>query len=516
MARNKISFSKGQGGLGRTLDGEDYISGLVFYSSTLPSGFSTSSRIKLTTSLDDAVALGITNDHTGETVATGTIAITGVGANGDTLPISIVEPKGTVDLGTYTKASSETTVTAVAAAVVAIINAGTSTHGYSATNSVGVITLTARAGLGVFLNSGTPIVAAITGTIAITITQFSGGVASVFDIMHYHISEYYRIQPNGRLYIGIFAVPSTFDGSEIQTIRNYADGAIRQTGVYYTNVAFSTAQVTAIQSIEATLEGVYKWGSTLYAPDISGTSNLLTVSNLGLLTANKVSVVIGQDGHGINDANVTISGLGYDLFKATGKSISCLGACLGAVSLASVEEDIAWIQNFNMSDGTELEYVAFSNGQNVKDLADSTLDFVDSYRYVFLTKQGIAGSYFNDSHCAIVKTSDYAYIENNRTIDKACRGVYQALLPLLNSPLVVNTNGTLKNTTIATFESPANSYLAQMCRDGEISGEPGDLRTYIDPAQNVLSTSNIELAITIQPVGVARNIKVNIGFAVKL
>ena len=514
MARNKITIVKGQNGLSRVADGEDYISGLVFYSSTLPSGFSTTSRIKLTTNLADAEALGITNDHTGETKATGTVTITAIGANDDTISIKVVEPKETVTLATYTKTATETTVTLIAAAIVSLINAGD--HGYTATNTAGAITITAREGLGVFLNSGTPLATSITGTITATLSQFSGGVASVFDIMHYHISEFYRINPTGLLYVGIFAIPSTFDGAEIQTLVNYSNGKIRQKGVYYTNVAFATSQVQALQGVEETLEGLYKWGSTLYAPDIIGTTNLLTVSNLSSLDSNKVSVVIGQDGYGINDSNEIISGLGYELFKATGKSITSLGATLGAVSKASVEENIAWIQNFNMSDGTELEYPAISNGQNVSSLADSTLDFLDSYRYVFLTKQGIAGTYFNDSHTAITKTSDYAYIENNRTIDKACRGVYQALLPLLNSPLVVNTDGTLKNTTIATFESPANSYLAQMCRDGEISGEPGDLRTYINPAQNVLTSSILEMTITIQPVGVARNIKVNIGFAVKL
>jgi hypothetical protein len=40
MALNNVSFVLGQGGLGRPLPGQDYISGLTFYGSTLPSGWS--------------------------------------------------------------------------------------------------------------------------------------------------------------------------------------------------------------------------------------------------------------------------------------------------------------------------------------------------------------------------------------------------------------------------------------------------------------------------------------------
>ena len=112
MALNKISFERGTAGLGRPLAGSDHISGMLFYSDTLPSGFGTSDRIKKIFSLADAETLGITDGHISETVATGSVEITNVGSDGDTIEIKVLTPSGSVSLGTYTKVSADTTVTA--------------------------------------------------------------------------------------------------------------------------------------------------------------------------------------------------------------------------------------------------------------------------------------------------------------------------------------------------------------------------------------------------------------------
>ena len=61
---NDIIFIKGQGGLGRPLAGEDYISGLLFYADNadLPSGWDTSNRVKAIYSVVDAESKGILSD----------------------------------------------------------------------------------------------------------------------------------------------------------------------------------------------------------------------------------------------------------------------------------------------------------------------------------------------------------------------------------------------------------------------------------------------------------------------
>lgn len=508
MALNDVSFNLGQGGLGRPLPGSDHISAMLFYTGTLPSGFSSSDRIKKIFSVEDAENLGILDDYSDETKATAKYTVTGIGADGDTIEFSVLEPRGSVSIGSYTKAATETTVTLVADAIVLAINAGTLTHGYTASNVAGAITIEAKAGLGIFLNTGTPLTATIVGTIAGTLVQFGGagmvaGVASLQATYHYHISEYFRIQPKGVLYLCFYAVPSTYDFTDLTTIQNYANGEIRQAMVFCDGTTYTSAKVQAAQAVCTSLFNNHRPLSSVLVTFNYAAATLSTLADLSGLNSKNVSVIISQDG----------DNLGYDLYKASGKSITNIGAALGCVSLAKVNEDIAWISKFNVSNGAENNVAAFANGVLFSDCSKSLLDTLNQYRYIFTIKKvGYEGSWFNDSHTCILQSSDYAYIETNRVIDKAVRLLYSNYLPDLNAPLVVNADGTLKNTSVAYFEASGNQALDQMERDEELSAKS----VTVDPTQDVLSTSQLVVAVKIVPVGVARNIVVNIGYALSI
>jgi len=506
---NDIVFVKGQGGLGRPLPGEDYVSGLLFYTANgnLPSGFSTSNRVKKFTSVADAETAGILADYSDATASTATYLITTKGSTGDTIQAKYTGIGGVVlDLGTYTVSSSETTIAAQGAAWAAVINAGTYEHGCSASFSTATLTITLPKSQGVFPNSGTPTSIVIVGDFVGTLTQaVVSGVASKQAVWHYHISEFFRLQPKGVLYVGFYAVPGgAYDYAEVTTMQTFADGKIRQIGVYVDSKAFAVGDTTILNTqIVNNCDANHMPLSAIYCGNIAAVSNLTTLTNLNTLANNKVSVVIGQDG----------AGLGYFLWIGTGKTIGTLGATLGAVAFGNVADDIAWVSKYNLTDGYELDTPAFGNGSLVKDIAVNALETLNNYRYIFIKKFiGIPGTYFNDSHTAIISSSDYAYIENNRTIDKAIRNVYANVLPALNSPIVLNADGTLTNESVAYFQSLAQSPLFQMLRDQEISAQG----VTIDPAQNVLAESKLVIAIQIVPIGVARTIQVNIGFTAKI
>lgn len=506
MSLNNITFNLGQGGLGRPLAGEDYISGLLFYSATLPSGFSTSDRIKQFFSVADAEAAGIVGDYSDETKATASILVTNKGADGDTITVKVAEMFGQlVTLGTYTKVTADSTVDLVATGIAAAINAGTATHGYTASATTATVTITAKAGMGVFLNSGTPLSNVIVGTIATTLTQFSGGAKSKFALMHYHISEYFRIQPKGNLYVGIYAVPATYTFVEISTIQNFANGKIRQIGVYKDTAAFASADITTIHNVCNSLVANHKEIVALYGADISGVSDISTIADLSTLSANLCSAVIGQDG----------AAKGATLFYASGVSITTLGATLGAVAKAKVSQSIAWVAQFNISDGTECDVVAFANGVLFSNasVTDNLLTALQNKRYIFLRKfVGVAGSYFNENSTSIAVTSDYAYIADNRTIQKATRGIYTSLAPALNSPIVLNADGTISDEAIAYFTSLAQEPLIQMIRDAELSGQS----VAISPTQNIVSTGILVISVNLVQVATSRNIQVNIGYSVSV
>ena len=515
MAINDIVFVKGKGGLGRAAEGSDYISGLLVYNNTYPSGFDSSNKVKQIFSLEDAEDLGITDTYTDETKATATYLVTNKGAAADVVKITVLEPlvnsdgsttTTTVTLCEYTVVSGDSTTALLAASLNSAINALTYAHGYTSSVNTSTITISAKAGLGVYLNSATKIAVTITGTVAGTLTDFSGGVASKRVLYHYHISEYFRMNPTGNMYVGVFPVPGSYTFSEIADMQTYANGSIRQIAVYQT-VARTAANVasdlTAIQTQLDTQYDLHKPLCCQYAANIAAISDLSTLINLATYSNYEVSACISQDG----------AGLGALLYLTTGISVTNIGALIGTVSASKVSDSIAWIEAYDVSNGVENEVVAFANGVLYNNMTTSLKNTLNSYRYIFLTKRvGLAGSFWNDSHTAVATSSDYAYIENNRTIDKAIRGVYQGLLPKLNSPLVLNSDGTMTDNTIAILTTSARPNLDQMVRDAELSA----YAITINPAQDVQTTSKVVVAISLVGVGVARNITVNIGYVIAL
>lgn len=500
---NSLTFVKGAGGLGRPLPGEDFISAYLHYTSaTLPSGFTSGDRIKLVYSVEEAEALGITNTSLGATASTATFEVTNKGAAADTMLLTVTGVDGVLTtLASYAQVAADVvSLTTSAARLSAEINLGTATHGYSASPSVATVTITAPKAQGIFLNTGTPYVATIVGTLAGTLTQnVVAGVASTIDIMHYNVSEFFRAQPKGALYIGIYAISS--DYAEVSTMQNYALGKIRQMAVY-TQATFATGDVTKLQTQATAMEAVFKPLEMIFLGNFSAVTNLTTLTDLHTLTAQNVSVVFGQDG--AND--------GWKLWRATNKSIGCLGTTLGAVAFSKVSESISWIGKFNMAN-VEFETLAFANGTALNSLTDAQINAVDTLGYVFLKKHiGITGSYFDNPYTCIAVSSDYARIPNNRTINKATRGLRTYILPQLASPLLVNTDGTLTEDVIAYFETLASKALDVMVRDGELSS----FSVTINPAQDVLTTSTLTIAVSLLPIGTADFIVINIGFVTSL
>lgn len=508
MARGDITFIKGQGASKRLAAGEDYISGLIFYTASLPSGFTSTANIKAMYSIVDAENAGIKSDYSDETKAAGTYLVTAAGTNGDTANFKVAEPFGvTVDLGTYTKTAAEITVNNVATAIAAIINAGTKSHGYTASVLTATVTITARPGLGIYLNTGTPITVTLSAgaTLAGTLTQFTGGVATKQAVWHYHIAEFFRANPNSILWVGFFPVPNPYTFSEITLLQTAANGKIRQVGIFKDSAAYASADLTAIHNEIVTYnDAKHKPLSALYAADLKATSDITTIADLSALTAYKVSSIIGQDG----------AALGAWLFLTTGKSVTQLGIALGMLSLSAVSEDFGQPAKFNISNGTENDVPAFANGQllSAPALSDAALDAIDGKRHIFgQTYVGYAGTYFNDNHCAVSTTNDYAYINDNRVIDKACRGIYSALIPYLKSKLLINSDGTLADTTVSFLETVALQPLYQMSRDQDL-GEVTKEDVYIDPSQNVKSTGILVVNVYLNENGIARNIQVPISF----
>jgi hypothetical protein len=318
----------------------------------------------------------------------------------------------------------------------------------------------------------------------------------------YHISEYFRLNPQGELWV-CFDDDTAIDYTFIEDVQNYAQGEIRQAGVY-DQTALGTAGATdTLQTSATALEAAHMPLSILYVADIQAVADLSSLPDLTAKDNKNVSVLIGQDA----------GGEGKALFTTESKTVGYLGAALGAVSASKVHESIAWVGKFNFSNGAELEEIAMGNGKLVRAMTVAELTSLNDKGYVFLRHlTGLSGSFTNRSSTVTPTTSDYNKIENNRVIDKAVRNCRTTLLPYLSSPVTVGADGTLPEETTAVFQNAARVPLEQMEREGELSA----FQVLIDPTQNVLSTSKVVISIKIVPIGVAEFIEVNIGFTLSI
>lgn len=503
-----IKFNISPNGLGRPLDGKDHYSGMLFYAASYPSGFSSTNKINKVFALSDVEALGIVGTFANETKATGgnfAMSVTSAVA-GNTVAFKVTALNATKTIYTYTFSVGDT-ATSAAAIVIAGVNAGTNTHGFVASGSGINVAIAPPFGYGSSLNAGSQLTAIVTGAItAPTITQFTGGINDPFIQIWYHCKRYFLRQPLGVLWLGIFPSTGTLDFAEITLMQNFASGDIRLMGVWdnINSTAFATTQITALEAQANSLAVAHVPLDIFYTPNVSA-SSLSSLVDLSTLFGQDIVVDIAQDG-----ANV-----GASIYAYLGKSLGSLGCLLGTAALAPVSNNLGWIAKYNVAvDDAEFNVPAFSNGVLYRDQNISLITSLYSYHWTFIkTHIGISGTYYVDDKTCVIDSSPYAALENNRTIKKAIRNVRTALLPQLSGPIPVDSvTGKLTQDYIAYITTLANAPLAQMEKDGDLSG----YEVIINPSQNVLSSSTVTVTLQLVPIGVSRQFTVNIGFVTKV
>ena len=324
-------------------------------------------------------------------------------------------------------------------------------------------------------------------------------------MLHYQLSEIFRVNPGISLYLGLYAKSQTLNFAEVKTMQSFASGRIRQIAIWAGDTVLTANDLTALQAKCDALDLENAPLIALYAPKVASVTNLpsdLAGSNP------RVSVVIGQDGSGTaadlydDDANVVTE----NNETTHTASVSALGVVLGLVSRAAVHQSIGWVKDFP----TGISVPAFGDGTLLRDLDKAAIEALDAARYLFMvTHVGVSGSYMNDSHNMDAATSDYSMIENVRTMDKAVRGIRTYITPELGGNVYVDPDtGKLQPYTVAHLETVGGKALEDMEKAGELSGYAVE----IDPDQDILSTSSVEILIKNVAVGVARRISIKIGF----
>ena len=264
-----------------------------------------------------------------------------------------------------------------------------------------------------------------------------------------HISEFYRMFPNGTLYLMLYSgdMEAAFAEQYARKLIIDANGEIRILGIANTPAA---ATEEHLNGFPADVFGSIQLGQQLYdwafstfrpcqiilegrdfnAPNAASALDLrnITISNQ-VLEAFKVSVCIAQDWKFAD---------GLDAIR---KKMADLGTMLGSLAKKAVNENIGEVEGGNLVDSTNNKWLVagLSNHQTIAGW-DSQLEALDSKGYIFaISYTGIAGYYWNNDHtCTPIKKDKDGYfneytISYGRVHDKAVRDMRTCLLPKVKS-----------------------------------------------------------------------------------
>ena len=356
----------------------------------------------------------------------------------------------------------------------------------------------------------------------------------MYGIPAYHIREFFRMSGNvngsGKLYVMFADCSSNWDALEI--MQRAAGGMISQIGIWTeqpiwkANGPADKYNLNLVKGLNDVAVGLAEQNQPLSLVLSANPSHTGADTTEGrqvdlnkipscICESSRISCIFGQ----AHSEKVST----MQMCNANHTPVGFLGAVMGAIAKANVQESIAWVKQFNLftDDFQEIELgfgdinldeeeEHFLSLNRYESLSPSLLDELDEKGYIFPIKYAGRENGIYISKDQTCSTGDFRTIARNRTINKSRRAVRAALLPYVNSPLLVNpSTGYLATSKITAFKTLVGDILAKMQAAQEISG----YAVTIDPNQNVLVNDTLKISYVLVPVGVATRIEVEEGLS---
>lgn len=331
--------------------------------------------------------------------------------------------------------------------------------------------------------------------------------------VHRHISEFFRLNPDAKLYLALVdqtKKPSTSSYVGIVTsMLNQANGDIRQIGIVW-NPDQGTYTPTTTNGIEDEVEDAIAAYQTLYGEQVKiarpchfiiegkyfvGTSVVNTCLDLKTAAAGQVTVVIGND---------------FAIADDTGLNYADVGTFLGIVS-RSISENAGYRAINGVTDEVLEKFLEGGiAAQKVSEFTETQLDTLSDKGYVFLKRTiGIDGYFWNDSWTCADANSDFYSVEHNLIWNEASRIARTALAPIINGKLATSAPNVLSVNAAREIEGVVESALDVLVRENHCQS----VRAVVNRNLQVISErrKKIILKVGITPYEYARMIEAEIG-----
>jgi hypothetical protein len=346
-------------------------------------------------------------------------------------------------------------------------------------------------------------------------------------LVHYHIDEYFRKAPGTKLWFMPVATGETLEdlvgvaGDVLQSLA----GEVRNLGFISNKTDVEMGALTIVDGLPEEVGDALSAASILWEDQrtrnrplacilIEGFKFSGTPGSAADLRANEatgVGVVIAQDTDIVFGSKLSV------------KHHAAVGTALGVKAGRTVETNIGETEGNDLQDKALGRWI--NPGLSSNTLASALNDDPNASDYDLLTEkgyifprayQGYPGVFFDDDPSCDLATSDFYSLSNTAVYVKAHREIYASLVGEVNKKIFIDTaSGNITAADCARFENLGNDVIGAtgfMTRAAEISGG----KTFCDPNQNVLGTSEVKVGYEIVPVGYSRAIKGSISFTKKI
>ncbi|GAA4465217.1 hypothetical protein GCM10023093_16990 [Nemorincola caseinilytica] len=322
------------------------------------------------------------------------------------------------------------------------------------------------------------------------------------------IKDFYALAGDGaQLYLML--VPDTMTVADIaditepngaQKLLQYADGKIKLLGIMTDDTAVDTpTQEDALNSdIPQALVNMgflaNEWfvGHKPFRAIIGGTSYSGVPADLADQTAdsmNRVAILIGDT------RPAPTGGIG---------GAACLGMALGLAASLPVQRKLSRVQNGRLP--TVSAYV----GQYAVGAVGSDEGVIAGRGYItFRRYPNVTGFFFSSDTMCTAPSDDYQFLSRGRIIDKAHVLAYATFVQEVDDEVLINTDGTLNSGYCKGLSQQMENVINNTMT---VNNEISSVTCFIDPEQNILATSRLEVSLSIIPVGYSSNITISLGF----
>lgn len=328
------------------------------------------------------------------------------------------------------------------------------------------------------------------------------------------VKEFYNEAPDGSK-LWIMGVADTVTIADIvdktkdnaKKLLVAANGTIRTLAVKIKDKSAYTPTVTTgidgtVRTAITNAQALAEWATeTLFAPVMvllegrhyTGNAETLVSNPINTGNNNRVGVVIGDT---VKDSKG-----------------AAVGLLAGRIASIPVQRSIARVRTGSIT--ATMMYIGSVAAELGNPGTINDCGFICPRTFV-----GKAGYYWSDDKLAAEASDDYSLIPRRRVADKAYRITYTTLINEVAEEISVTDDGKISAPVVKAIQTAVESAIVNnMTSRGNLGNDPSDpndmgVECYINPDQNIVATSRLDVQVRIKPHGYSKYINVSLGFKV--